>query len=57
MIFQIVKEQEAQNHFLTIDKCHNSEINYQNLPINNPKPDILDINAYAKFERNPFINT
>ena len=46
----IIKELEAKNHFLTIDKCHNSVRNYQNLPINNPKRDILDTNAYAKFE-------
>ena len=57
MILQIVKELEAKNHFLTIDECHNSVINYRNLPINNPKRDILDTNAYAKFEWNPFINT
>ena len=43
MILQTVKELEAKIHFLYIDKCHNSVINYQN--------------AYAKFEWNPFINT
>ena len=46
----IVKELEAKNHFLYIDKCHNSVINYRNLPINNPKRDIVGANAYAKFE-------
>ena len=50
MILQTVKELEAKNHFLTIDKSHNSVINYRNLPINNSKRDILDTNAYAKFE-------
>ena len=50
MILRIVKGLEAKNHFLTIDKCHNSVINYRNLPINNPKRDILETNAYAKFE-------
>ena len=50
MILQIVEELEAKNHFLTTDKCHNSVINYRNMPINNPKRDILDTNAYAKFE-------
>ena len=57
MILQIVKELEAKNHFLTIDKCHNSVIDSRNLPINNSKRDILDTNAFAKFESNLFINT
>ena len=56
MIFQIVKELEAKKHFLFIDKCHNSAINYRNSPIN-PKRDIVCTNAYAKIELNPFINT
>ena len=42
MILQIVKELQAKIHFLTIDECHNSVINYQNLPINNPKRNILE---------------
>ena len=57
MKLQIVKELEAKNHFLYIDKCQNSVINYENLPIYNPKRDIVDTNAYAKFEWNPWINT
>ena len=44
------KGTRGQKPFLTIDECHNSVINYRNLPINNPKRDILDTNAYAKFE-------
>ena len=47
---QIVKEQEAKKHFLSIDKCHNSMINYRNLPINILKQDIVGTNAYPKFE-------
>ena len=50
MILQIVKELEAKNHVLYNDKCHNSVINVRNLPINNPKRDIVETNAYAKFE-------
>ena len=46
----ILKELEAKKHFLYIDKCHNSVINNINLPINNPKRDIVGKNAYAKFE-------
>ena len=57
MIFQIVKELEAKNHFLYIDKCHNSVITYGNLPINDPKRDIVGTNAYAKFEWDLSINT
>ena len=50
MILQIVKELEAKKHFLYIDKSHNSVIKYRNLPINNPKQDIVGTNAFAKFE-------
>ena len=50
MILQIVKELEAKKHFLYIDKCRNSVINYQNLSFKNPKRDIVGTNAYAKFE-------
>ena len=47
----LVKELEAKKtFFLYVDKCHNSVINYGNLPINNPKRDIVGKNAYAKFE-------
>ena len=50
MIPKIVKELEAQKTFLYIDRCHNLEINYPNLPINNPKRGVLGKNAYEKFE-------
>ena len=50
MILQIVKELEAKNHFLYNNKCHNSVINYRNLPINGPERDTVGNNAYAKFE-------
>ena len=55
MILKIVKELDTKNHFLYIDKCHNSVITYQNWPINNSKQNIGG--KIAKFERNPFINT
>ena len=45
MILQIVKELEAKKTFLYINKCHNSVINYGNLPIYNPKRDIVGTNA------------
>ena len=52
------KGTRGQKHFLYFDKYHNSVINYRNLPINNPKQDIAaGTNAYAKFEKNLFLNT
>ena len=56
MILQIAKELKAKHLLLYIDKCHNSVMNYRNLPINNPKRDIVGTNA-LKIEWNPFINT
>ena len=50
MVLLLVKELEAKKHFLYIDKCHNSVINHRNLPIIDPKRDIVGTNAYAKFE-------
>ena len=44
----MVKELEAKNHFFYIDKCHNSVINYRNMPINDPKRYIIGTNASAK---------
>ena len=29
----------------------------QNLPISNPKPDVLNVNAYSKFDENPLLFT
>ena len=37
----IVKELEAKTFFWYINKCHNSVINYRNLPINNPSETLL----------------
>ena len=42
------KGTRGQKPFLYSDKCHNSVINFGNLPINNPKRDIVGTNAYAK---------
>ena len=30
---------------------------WQNLPISNPKPDLLNVNAYSKFGENPLLFT
>ena len=51
------KGPRGQKPFLYIDKCHDSAIDYGNLPINNPKRDIVGTNTNAKFEWNPFINS
>ena len=48
MLLQTVKELEAKSHFCTLTKAI-SMIYYVNLPINNPKRDIVGTNAYAKF--------
>ena len=29
----------------------------RNLPISNPKPDLLNVNAYSKFDENPLLFT
>ena len=29
----------------------------RNLPISNPKPDLLNVNAYSKFDENPLLLT
>ena len=38
--------------FLTSIKGHNSKVVRRNLPIYNPKPLLVGINSYAKFEEN-----
>ena len=41
-----------QNAIFNLIKGHNSEVVRPNLPIYNPKPILVDINSYAKFEEN-----
>ena len=36
------------------DNCANI---LRNLPISNPKPDLLNVNAYSKFDENPLLFT
>ena len=43
---------ESGNKFLTSIKGHDSELNWRNLPIYNPKPLLSNINSYTKFEEN-----
>ena len=49
LIFQIV----AINHFCSLT----SAVTLPESPLSNPKPNIFDINTYAKFELNWLINS
>ena len=40
-----------------VSQADNSVKNWRNLPISNPKPDFLNINAYSKFDENPLLFT
>ena len=37
-----------------VSRADNSVNILRNLPISNPKPDLLNVNAYSKFDENPF---
>ena len=49
-------KKEPGNKILTLIKGHNSVHIRQNLPIFNPRPLLLDMNSYTKFEENRSIN-
>ena len=51
VLFQIL----SRNQILTPFKGRNSVTNSRNLTLNNPKLDVVNINAYAKLYQNPFI--
>ena len=40
-----------------VSRADNSVQIWGNLPISNPKPDLLNINAYSKFSENPLLFT
>ena len=40
-----------------MSRADNSVKIWWNLPINNPKPDLLNVNAYNKFGENPLLFT
>ena len=44
------------NKILTSFKGHNSVPNWRKLTHNNPKLDVVNINAYVKFCQNPFLH-
>ena len=40
-----------------VSRADNSVNILRNLPISNPKPDLLNVNAYRKFDENPLLFT
>ena len=40
-----------------VSQADNSVKIGRNLPISNPKPDLLNVNAYSKFDENPLLFT
>ena len=40
-----------------VSRAENSVKIWRNLPISNPKPDLLNVNAYSKFAENPLLPT
>ena len=40
-----------------VSQADNSVKIWWNLPISNPKPDLLNVNAYSKFDENPLLFT
>ena len=40
-----------------VSQADNSVNISRNLPISNPKPDLLNVNAYSKFDENPLLFT
>ena len=40
-----------------VSRADNSVKIWRNLPISNPKPDLLNVHAYSKFGENPLLFT
>ena len=45
------------NENMGVSRADNSIKIWRNLPISNPKPDLLNINAYSKIGENPLLFT
>ena len=45
------------NENMGVSQADNSVKIWQNLPISNSKPDLLNVNAYSKFGENPLLFT
>ena len=43
------------NENMGVSRADNSVKIWRNLPISNPKPDLLNVNAYSKFSENPLL--
>ena len=54
---QFILKLLSRNEILTSIKGHNSIINLRKLVYNNPNPDLVNINAYAKFGHIPSIHS
>ena len=40
---------------MDMSRADNSVNILRNLPISNPKPDLLNVNAYSRFDENPLL--
>ena len=47
----------AGNKNMGMSRADNSIKIWRNLPISNPKPDLLNVNVYSKFGENPLLFT
>ena len=45
------------NENMGVSRADNSVKIWRNLPISNPKPDLLNVNAYSKFDENSLLFT
>ena len=45
------------NENMGVSQADTSVKIWRNLPISNPKPDLLNVNAYSKFDENPLLFT
>ena len=45
------------NENMGVSRADNSVKIWRNLPISNPKPELLNVNAYSKFGKNPLLFT
>ena len=52
---QFVHNIWSGNEILTITTGHNCDVNLQKLTHNNPNPNLIKVNAYAKFDQIPWI--
>ena len=47
----------SKNENIDVSRADNSVKIWRNLPISNPKPDLLNVNAYSKLDENPLLFT